>query len=208
MGLTRQNLTPFEANVSKELAAAFIGQLNDMNLKDENGNPLTLEQSEDGYGQQGTYYEYMKGVVEQSFENFLQDTLFPYDSSETTQMGGPGGPGGPGQFGGPRKMPRHPALTGDDMSNGDMPQNGEPDFTKMDNIRHNGTEAAVTVSGIYETPSEYIDALNEPFHWIDYNVFTKQVTITSLSDFARAMKPASKQLGAFDQFDRGQGWLR
>lgn len=213
MGLTRQNLTPFEANVSKELATAFIGQLNDMNLKDENDTPLTLEQSEDGYGQQGTYYEYMKGVVEQSFENFLQDTLFPYDSSENTQMGGPGGPGGPGgagQFNGPRKMPRHPASTGADMSNApsisaDASQGGEPDFTKMDNIRRNGTEAAVTVSGVYETPSEYIAALNKPFHWIDYDVFTKQVTITSLADFARAMKPASKQLGAFDQFDRGQG---
>lgn len=58
----------------------------------------------DGRYQSGTYYEYMVGVIEESLNNFLADTEFPYESGSS----GGGHQGGMG-FGG-----------------------GKPDFTAID----------------------------------------------------------------------------
>ena len=57
---------------------------------------LALEESSDGIYQAGSYYEYMKSVIENSLNNFLADTTFPYDASSSNNKGG--GPGG--DFGG------------------------------------------------------------------------------------------------------------
>ena len=53
--------------------------------------------------------------------------------------------------------------------------------------------------------SSYIDALNSENEWVRYDAESGEVEITSVSDFAMALKTASKALGAFDQLDAGQG---
>lgn len=47
------------------------------------------------YYQAGNYYDYLKAVIEESLNDFLGDTSFPY----TAASGGKGGFGGPGGFG-------------------------------------------------------------------------------------------------------------
>ena len=100
MGVTRSGLSDDEQAISDALAAAFAEYINSAGIKDENGNILTLEESADGIYQSGSYYDYLKGVIEQSLNNFLSDTTFPYDASSSS--GGHGGMGGFGGNGGQR----------------------------------------------------------------------------------------------------------
>ena len=51
-----------EQAISDALAEAFADYINESGIQDENGNVLTLETSEEGIYQAGSYYEYLKGV--------------------------------------------------------------------------------------------------------------------------------------------------
>lgn len=197
MGNTRKDLSSEEQKLSDDLTAAYAKYINEAGIKDENGNILKLEQSEDGRYQAGSYYEYVKAVVEESINNFLADTTFPYNSDEASKSGGRGGQGGPGAPGGHEG----PGSQGGPGGNTE----GMPAIEDMDNITRMEASGAVSISGTYETAQDYIDALNESFTWVTYDEKTNTASITSLSDFAKAVKPSSKGLGAFDQLDEGQG---
>ena len=93
LGSTRTDLTEQEQTLSNGMAEAFAQYINDLGLKDSSGNVLTLTESEEGIYQSGTYYEYLKGVVETSLNNFLEDTTFPY--TVETKKGPRGGGGRP-----------------------------------------------------------------------------------------------------------------
>lgn len=56
-----------------------------------------------------------------------------------------------------------------------------------------------------ETVNDYIDALNANGTWVTYDSMTNTVSLTGIDDFVKAFKSASKNLGAFDQLDAGQG---
>ena len=60
-------------------------------------------------------------------------------------------------------------------------------------------------TGTYETAQDYIDALNANGTWVTYDTATNTATITSIADFVKVMKNASKGLAAFDQLDASQG---
>lgn len=77
MGMTRTGLSDEMQTISDELAAAYADYVNAMGFTDAEGNVLTLEESDEGIYQAGSYYEYVKDVVEGSLENYLQDTSFP-----------------------------------------------------------------------------------------------------------------------------------
>lgn len=179
MGVTRTDLSDEAQALSDAMAEAFAAYVNDAGFVDEDGNVLTLEESGEGVYQAGSYYDYIKGVVEESLNNFLADTEFPYTA------GGSGGFGGRG---------------------GNRGGSGEMNYEEEDNIwRSASISAAVTLSGTYETAQDYIDALNEPFEWVTYDAETNTASITSVADFAVALKPASKSLLAFDAFGENQG---
>ena len=95
LGSTRTDLTEQEQTLSNGMAEAFAQYINDLGLKDSSGNVLTLTESEEGIYQSGTYYEYLKGVVETSLNNFLEDTTFPYTvETKKGRQGGGRGQGG------------------------------------------------------------------------------------------------------------------
>lgn len=75
--------------LSKDLAAAYAQYINDLGLKDENGNVLTVKESDENIYMAGSYYDYLLSVIEESLNNFLVDTEFPY----TESSGGFGPPG-------------------------------------------------------------------------------------------------------------------
>lgn len=207
MGATRSGLSDDEQAISDSLAKAYASYINSAGFTDENGNSLTLTESSDGIYQSGTYYDYIKSVIEESLNNFLADTAFPYDASSSSKGGMGGGPSGGGMPSGEKP---------DGAPSGDPPSGSKPDggnsaeeATSIENVdqitRNDTSSSGVSTSGTYETAQDYIDALNANGEWITYDASTNKATITSVEAFVKACKNASKNLGAFDQLDAGQG---
>ena len=86
MGVTRSNLSEDEQALSDDLAEAFAKYINDLGIKDEDGNVLTLEESEEGIYQAGSYYEYVKSVIEDSLEVYISNE--GYKTSSDSGFGG------------------------------------------------------------------------------------------------------------------------
>lgn len=217
MGTTRSGLSDEEQSISDGLTAAYAEYINSLELTDSEGNVLTLEAGEDGRYQSGSYYDYMVSVIEESLNNFLADTSFPYDadaSSQGHQAGmGPGGRGGfgggPGEnkegFQGQKPDGALDQAEGGEISEKDDTKTGEVDFTAIDDIARTENNSGMSISGTYETAQDYIDALNANGTWLTYDSSTNTAKITSISDFAEAVKTASKGIAAFDQLDESQG---
>lgn len=82
MGCTHRECDEEEKEVSDRLAAAFAEYVNGADFKDEKGNTLTLEESKDGIYQAGSYYDYIKSVIEQSLNNYLSDSGFSDEKAQ------------------------------------------------------------------------------------------------------------------------------
>lgn len=209
LGSTRTTLTDDEKTYSDGMAAAFAKYINAVGLKDKDGNTLTLEKSENGIYQSGSYYDYLMNVVETSLNNFLSDTTFPYTVEENTMKAtGGGAPAGMDAKGGSISADKTGAAgTADQTAEGTVSAAAATaDYSQKDNITRSSSEtAAVTISGTYETVQDYIDALNAPYTWVTYDADTNTASITSLADFTRAVKVATKGIAAFDELDAGQG---
>ena len=136
----------FTQALSQDLAKEYANYINQLGLKHE-GQALTLTESSQGIYTQGSYATYLEGVVNQSLNNFLADTSFPY-TSDGAGLGGS------------------------------------------------------TESVTYETAQAYIDSLNAEAQWVTYDAATNTAKISSLADFAKYVKTASKSVPAFDALDR------
>ena len=176
--------TSFASQLSKDLATSYADYINALKLKAD-GKTLTLEKSDSGIYQKGSYYDYLLSVVETSLNNFLSDTTFPYTPTQQAEFPG----GQTGTFGGgtagaaPSGMPTGAAgAAGTDTS-----------------------ATATAASTTYQTAQEYIDSLNGDSPWITYDASTNTAKVTSLQAFVTNCKTATKSVGAFDEVDRGQG---
>lgn len=165
--------------LSDDLAEAYALYINALGLTDEEGNPLTLEATDAGIYTAGSYYDILLAVIEESLNNFLADTTFPYT------------PAASGGFGGGRP-------NGGTPPNGQMPS-GTPPGGEMPNAASN------TESTTYETVEAYIASLNAEVEWVTYDASSNTAQITSVADFvAYGSKNARKSVGAFDDLSRGQ----
>lgn len=204
MGCTRSGLSDEEQAISDALANAWADYINSAGFKTQDGTILTLTQSENGIWQSGSYYELVKSEIEHSLNNFLFDTSFPYDASANSGKGGFGGPGGMGGPGGGRpdggNLPE-----GFGGFPGDGETGGNIQIEDLDDITRNETTTGLDLSGTYETAEDYIAALNANGEWVSYDPETNSAVITSVEAFVKAFKSVSKNLGAFDQLDGGQG---
>jgi hypothetical protein len=66
---------------SADLASAFASGQNRLGLKDSSGKLLTLNASGTG-----TYYDHVVSVINESLNNFLKDTTFPYATYKTVDQ--------------------------------------------------------------------------------------------------------------------------
>lgn len=204
--------------LSDDLAESFANYINKLGLKDTEGNTLTLEETDDGIYTSGSYYNYILSVIEESLNNFLSDTTFPYTESS-------GGFNADGGFGGGGETPsdggvmpsadqsKGGASKGDmikgevptgEMPSGELPIDGEMpsgDISK-DGMRGNKGESKEATT--YETVEDYIASLNSEEEWVTYDSATNTAKITSIGDFAKYVKTATKNVGAFDDLDRSQ----
>lgn len=174
--------TTWTSALSKDLATAYAEYINELGIKDENGNVLVLETSADGIYTSGSYYEYVKSTVEESLNNFLADTTFPY--TETI-----------GRFGG------FPGGT----PSGDMPAGGPPaGETPGAGVPTGNANSSESTSTTYQTVQDYIDSLNSDTEWVTYDAATNTAKITSLAGFVNSQKNPSKSVAAFDDLNRNQ----
>lgn len=214
MGTTRTGLSDEEQQISDDMTSAFADYINQLGLTDTDGNALTLEQSGDGRYQSGTYYEYIKSVVEDSLNNFLSDTTFPYDTASSAGHEAGMGPdnmsaGMMGSLDSSQKPDSGmaPAAGTTASSDASAGTGDSTDYTAIDDISRSSTASVegVTLSGTYQTAQDYIDALNANGNWVTYDAASNTATITDLESFANAVKTASKGIAAFDELDEGQG---
>ncbi|NDR52499.1 subtype A tannase [Actinomyces sp. 565] len=203
---------------SKNLAAAYAEHLNGLGLVDSDGNTLALEESADGQYLAGSYYEHMVAVVEQSLNDFLAATEFPYTPSSTEMAGmeaqgssgapagGPGrsddsvASGAPGDGQAPDGAPTGEGTQG-------TPADGGPDgdgATAGAGRPGEDSSAVSSESVTYATVADYIAALNQDVDWVAYDSSTNTATITGLEGFITSQKAATKDVGALDGVDRGQ----
>ncbi len=73
MGCTRQGRSEEWNQISDKLAYAYADYVNTAGFTDEDGKPLTLEKSQSGIYQAGSYYDYIKAVIEASLNHYLSD---------------------------------------------------------------------------------------------------------------------------------------
>jgi hypothetical protein len=175
----------FTSALSKDLATAYAEYINALGIQDENGNVLTLEQSDAGIYASGSYYNYLVKTVETSLNNFLADTTFPYTE---TAGGFPAGGFPDGGFAG-------------GAPDGGLPEGGTPPAGMMPGGDNSSADPTATT---YQTVQEYIDALNQDGQWVSYDAATNTAKVTSLAGFVNSQKDPSKSVGAFDALDRSQ----
>ena len=65
----------FSKRLSDDLELKYREYINRLGLKDDNGNILSLSTTT---ANSGSYYDYLKSVIQTSLNNFLSDTNFPY----------------------------------------------------------------------------------------------------------------------------------
>ena len=167
---SRENNT-FETELSKDLSSEYVTYINELNLKDPNGNTLTLNDDNTG-----SYYDYMLEITEESLNNFLNDTSFPYTPSGSEMPSGDMG-----------------GILGGDM--GDMPSGAMPSDDSSNEDASSET---------YQTAQDYIDSLNSDENWIEYDESSNTAKITSLEAFVKHCKNPSKSVPAFDDLNRQQ----
>ncbi len=178
------------AVLSKDLAAKYAEYLNRLGLTDKDGNALTLEKSDTGVYAAGTYYDYLVKVMEQSLNNFLADTTFPYTKSSGGMGGFPGGGAPDGQM--PQGAP----------PSGQMPQSAPSADATAEATGDASTTAAASTT--YDTVQDYIASLNSDVEWVKYDAATNTATMSSLEAFVNHLKTASKSVPAFDDLSRSQ----
>jgi hypothetical protein len=133
----------------------------------------------------GTYYDYILSTIEDSLNNFLSDTTFPYTKT-SGNFKADGGFGGGAPSG---------------MSPGGSPPNG---IMPGDIIPGGMNQSAETTSTTYNTTQDYIDSLNSDEEWIIYDAKTNTAKVTSIEAFVKHCKNASKAVPAFDNLNRSQ----
>jgi hypothetical protein len=219
----------FTAALSSDLAEQFAQFINSLGLKGTDGSTLSLSQSSSGLYTAGTYYDMILATIEESLNNFLSDTTFPYTPGTSTTSadaglaGGDGGASG-GEAGGapsgsaPSGSSSAPSGSAPDASSsqgGSAPSGVRPDATGSSaSSTPSGSGSAMmqgmtgnsstTDSTTYETAQAYIDSLNSDATWITYNPTTNTAAVTSVESFVVHCKSASKDVCAFDSLSRSQ----
>lgn len=197
MGQYVRNSSTFTGEFSSDLAKEYASYINNLGLKDPNGNTLTLKESSSGIYASGSYYDYMLSVTEESLNNFLNDTTFPY----TPSAGGMGGmPSGdtPSDSG---------SMPSGEAPSGDMPSGEAPNDSGSAPSGNAGGEMGSSDSSdntTYNTAKDYIASLNGNDTWIEYDEKTNTAKITSLEAFVKHCKNPSKSIPAFDDLNRSQ----
>jgi hypothetical protein len=178
---------------STELAKAFAAYQNKLGLKDASGKQLSLDRTGAGAYLTGSYYDHVVAVLNESLNNFLSDTKFPYTPSNSMMPGMTTGGGPPAGAG----MPSGGVAGGTLPGGGALPSGGA--------MPGGGAPSGSATSTTYKTVKEYIAHLNSAGTWVTYDAASNTAKVANLEGFVKSQKTASKAVGAFDGPDRAVG---
>ena len=71
LGVSRKNLDAETKDISDKMSETFAKYINEIHIKGEKGEILTLEKSEEGIYQSGSYYELIKSEIERSLNTLI-----------------------------------------------------------------------------------------------------------------------------------------
>jgi len=168
----------FTRLLSIDLTAEFVKYINAIKLKNPKGNELTLTNTNEG-----SYYDYLKSIIEESLNNFLSDTTFPWTRSRKKEFSRgrffPFGPWGHGPMGPGMHGPMGPGMHGPGV-------HGPMGFG-VHGPMGPGVHGPMGL-GVHGPMGAVLEA-----------------TITNVGDFIKKFKLATKDVCAFDGLNRTQG---
>lgn len=154
------------------LAGDFADYVNDIGLKHDG---VTLSITKDSsYSQAGTYYDYIKGVIEDSLNDYLANNTSYSLSGGSSSSGGDGGSRSSGTSGPP----------------------------SLNATAFSSQALDLQASATYTDAASFVAALNDYLGddgWASYSSSTGKATVNGdVASFIAVYKSASKGLGAFD----------
>lgn len=176
---------------SNDLACAYAAYVNDMDLRDEDGQPLVLDETSGELFADGSYYTHMVTCIENAATQFFSSTQFPYTYTPHHQVNG-NFPGDPNLQSAGTGAPDVEAVTGDASAQAAGVSTGETASEGKTNVQ----------SVVYNSDVDYVNDLNGDSVWLTYNQRYATVRISSLGNFVRRLKVAAKDVGAFDSPNR------
>lgn len=177
--------------LSRDLAAAYGAYVNEVGLRDETGQSLTLDETSGEIYADGTYYAHLVNLVQDSANTFFENTPFPYTYTPAHVLNA-SFPGDAGLLRAGAGAADVDYVTGDASAQAAGVTAGEA----------SGEGKTQVQSVVYETQNDYVNDLNADTWWLTFNETRATVRITSLGDFVRHLKVAAKNVGAFDAPDR------
>lgn len=182
--------------LSLDLAAAYAGWVNEMDLRDEDDVQLTLDETETGVYSMGSYATQLLSEIDEAATHFVQNASFPYTYTPQ-HLDDPTFPGDP-NLAATRAADavQAPVST-------PAPADGTGEADSGETVTPQGlTGVAQVQSTIYDTAQNYFAALNASSWWINYNHRSASVSVSSLRDFSLNLRPASLEASPFDRPDR------
>lgn len=161
--------------VSDDLASTYATYVNSLDLRDDSGSQLTLDETDGGIYTDGTYYDYLLTLVQDSLNQFLAAAQFPYTPATHS------------------------------LADGSFPGAGTTFDTATATAASQGGDSsagATAEAKTYASASEYFAALNGDDSWLTYNERKNTVRITSLEAFVQHCRIVSKGVLGFDGVDR------
>lgn len=182
--------------LSLDLAAAYAGWVNEMDLRDEDDVQLTLDETETGVYSMGSYATQLLSEIDEAATHFVQNASFPYTYTPQ-HLDDPTFPGDP-NLAATRAADavQAPVST-------PAPADGTGEADSGETVTPQGlTGVAQVQSTIYDTAQNYFAALNASSWWINYNHRSASVSVSSLRDFSLNLRPAALEASPFDRPDR------
>lgn len=182
--------------LSLDLAAAYAGWVNEMDLRDADDVQLTLDETETGVYSMGSYATQLLSEIDEAATHFVQNASFPYTYTPQ-HLDDPTFPGDP-NLAATRAADavQAPVST-------PAPADGTGEADSGETVTPQGlTGVAQVQSTIYDTAQNYFAALNASSCWINYNHRSASVSVSSLRDFSLNLRPAALETSPFDRPDR------
>ncbi len=203
MGVTRTGLSKSDRQVSDKLAEAYANYINACKLIGENNEPLRLEKSDKGIYQAGSYYDFIKEIIENSLNQFLEKVEFPYTIKKDEVNNAPQNEENDTNEDKPIELPDMDIVDEETVYNENVIYKflNELDIYSKDGVVRGKSASKLNMVGTYNNVFDYIDALNKNVKWVEYDELTNTAEITSVADFVTQLKGTNKGLGAFDSLD-------
>lgn len=192
--------------LSQDLASAYGAWINEMDLRNDNDEQLTLDETEAGAYTMGSYASALLANVDDAASYFVQNTTFPY-AYTPQHLDEPSFPGDPNLLATREADAATQSPTGDAQADGTGTDEAGSDATAEETDATDAAEPTVTgvaqvQSTIYDSAQNYFAALNDDYWWINYNHSSQGVSVSSLRDFSLHLRPAELSASPYDAPDR------